>query len=134
MLHKKLFGEVWSWAGEYRRTEKNIGIDPRQIGVQLKLLLDNAYYWGENNVFSPLEVAARFHHRLVQIHLFPNGNGRHARIATDILLNQVFKHPKIAWTSGFDLQTDNKRRTEYIGALRAADGNDIKPLLKFVGA
>ncbi|WP_404404499.1 Fic family protein [Pelagibacterium halotolerans] len=76
----------------------------------------------------------RFHHRMVQIHPFPNGNGRHARIAADILLEDVYGHPPIAWASGFDLQADNERRDAYIAALRAADGGDIGPLLAFVGA
>lgn len=131
-LHKKLFGDVWSWAGEYRLTEKNIGIDPLQISVQLRMLLDNASFWAEHQTFSPLDAAARFHHRLVQIHLFPNGNGRHARIATDILLEEAYDHPPIAWASGFDLQADNKRRQNYIAALRAADAGDFQPLFTFV--
>lgn len=133
-LHKRLFGDVWSWAGEYRLTEKNIGIDPFQIGVQLRMLLDNARYWSENDVFPPLEAAARFHHRMVQIHPFPNGNGRHARIAADILLEEVYGHAPVTWASGFDLQADNERRTAYIAALRAADGGDFDQLLHFVGA
>lgn len=131
-LHKKLFGDVWAWAGEYRLTEKNIGIDPLQIAVQLRMLLANASYWAEHQTFSPLEAAARFHHRLVQIHLFPNGNGRHARIATDIMLEEVYNHPPIAWASGFDLQADNERREDYIAALRAADAGDFQPLFAFV--
>lgn len=133
-LHKRLFGDVWAWAGVYRKTEKNIGIDPLDISVQLRTLLDNARYWAQNDVFPPLEAAARFHHRMVQIHPFPNGNGRHARIATDILLESIYKYPPIAWASGFDLQADNERRNAYIAALRKADGGDIDPLLCFVGA
>jgi Fic-DOC domain mobile mystery protein B len=133
-LHKRLFGDVWAWAGEYRLTEKNIGIDPFQIPVQLRTLLGDASYWAEHEVFPPLEAAARFHHRMVQIQPFPNGNGRHARIAADILLEEVYGHPPIAWASGFDLQADNERRDAYIAALRAADGGDINPLLAFVGA
>lgn len=132
-LHKRLFGDVWSWAGEYRLTEKNIGIDPFQIGMQLRMLLSDARYWSENGVFPPLEAAARFHHRMTQIHPFPNGNGRHARIAADILLEEVYDHPPVAWAGGFDLQADNERRTRYIAALRAADSGDFDPLLDFVG-
>jgi Fic-DOC domain mobile mystery protein B len=133
-LHKRLFGDVWSWAGEYRLTERNIGIDPTQISVQLCVLLGDAKYQAEHDVFSPLEAAARFHHRMVQIHPFPNGNGRHARIAADILLEEVYNHPPVQWASGFDLQADNKRRDAYILALRAADGGKFDPLLAFVGA
>lgn len=132
-LHKRLFGEVWAWAGSYRRTEKNIGIDPLQIGVQLRMLADDARYWAEHETYPPLEAAARFHHRMVQIHPFPNGNGRHARIAADLYLERHHKHPPIEWTHGFDLQADNKRRAAYIAALREADGGNYGPLLKFVG-
>lgn len=133
-LHKRLFRDVWSWAGEYRQTEKNIGIDPRQISVQLRMLLENANYWVDHDVYPPLEAAARFHHRMVQIHPFANGNGRHARIAADILLEDKFKLPPIAWASGDDLQADSQRRTAYIRALRAADAHDFSLLLAFVGA
>ena len=133
-LHFRLFGDVWEWAGQYRLTEKNIGIDPIQIPEQLQMLLGDARYWAENNTYPPLEAAARFHHRMVQIHPFPNGNGRHARIATDIMLQDYYDHPPIEWASGFDLQADNERRTVYINSLRAADGGDLDPLLAFVGA
>lgn len=133
-LHQRLFGDVWEWAGRYRLREKNIGIDPLHVPTQLRIHLDNARYWAEHSVFSPLEAAARFHHRLVQIHPFPNGNGRHARIATDVLLEDYYGHKPIAWASGFDLQADNTRRTAYIAALRAADGERFEALLAFVGA
>jgi Fic-DOC domain mobile mystery protein B len=79
-LHRRLFGDVWTWAGQFRRSEKNIGIDPLQIDVELRMLLDDARYWADNDVFAPLEAGARFHHRLVRIHPFANGNGRHARM------------------------------------------------------
>lgn len=131
-LHKRLFGDVWAWAGEYRLTEKNIGIDPVLISTQLRNLLDDARYWAENDVFPPLEAAAHFHHRMVQIHPFPNGNGRHARIAADILLDEIYNHPPVAWASGFDLQADNERRDAYIAALRAADRGEISLLLRFI--
>lgn len=133
-LHRQLFGDVWKWAGQYRLTEKNIGVDPRQIPVQLRALLGDARYWAENGVYPPLEAAARFHHRLVSIHPFPNGNGRHARIAADILLERVYGHPRIEWAGGVDLQADTARRESYIAALRAADRGDFAPLLAFVGA
>ena len=130
-LHKRLFGEVWSWAGTFRLTEKNIGIDPIHIAVQLRLLLDDTRFWIENHTYNPTEVAIRFHHRLVYTHLFPNGNGRHARIMTDALLTKTLKQGPIDWSGGYDLQSMNERRTEYILALRAADRGDIEPLLRF---
>jgi Fic-DOC domain mobile mystery protein B len=131
-LHKKLFGQVWKWAGTFRQTEKNIGIDPHQIVVQLRLLLDNAKYWVEHSTYPPKELAARFHHKLVYIHLFPNGNGRHARIMADTVLTVVLNEKPIDWAGGVDLQKMSDRRTEYIAALRAADAGDFAPLLSFV--
>ncbi|TIX92608.1 mobile mystery protein B [Rhizobium sp. P44RR-XXIV] len=133
-LHKRLFGDVWTWAGTYRLTEKNIGIDPLQIAVQVRILLDDARYWAEHSVFPPKEAATRFHHRMVQIHPFPNGNGRHARIAADIFLKDYFGHPPIEWASGVDMQADSERRKAYILALRAADAGNMAPLFNFVGA
>lgn len=133
-LHRRLFGDVWRWAGAFRRTEKNIGIDPLHIPVQLRMLLDDARFWSEHGAYPPLEAAIRFHHRMVQIHPFPNGNGRHARIAADVYLEQRFGHDPIDWAAGRDLQRMNERRMQYIAALRAADGGDFALLLAFVGA
>jgi Fic-DOC domain mobile mystery protein B len=134
LLHKKLFGHVWTWAGTYRLREKNIGIAPVLVPTQVRVLLDDARYWALNRIFSALEAGARFHHRLVQIHPFPNGNGRHARIMTDALLQDYFEHPGVQWSDGFDLQNDTNRRSQYILALRKADAGDFSLLLKFVGA
>ena len=133
-LHKRLFGSVWKWAGTFRRTEKNIGVDPAQVAIELRQLLDDAKYWVEHRTFPPKELAARFHHRLVYIHPFPNGNGRHARIMADAILTKLLKGPAIDWAGGYKLEAMNERRNEYIVALRAADGHDFSPLLKFVGA
>lgn len=132
-LHTRMFGEVWSWAGTFRRTEKNIGIDPLQISVSLRMLLDDAKYWIEHNTYKPLEAAAIFHHRLVYIHPFPNGNGRHARIMADSILLKIYKEKSIDWSGGHDLNSMNKRRQEYIQALRAADAGNTQPLFEFVG-
>jgi Fic-DOC domain mobile mystery protein B len=132
-LHRRLFGDVWNWAGTFRLTEKNIGIDPFYIPVQLRALLDDSRYWVEHSTFAPLEAAARFHHRMVQIHPFQNGNGRHARIAADVYLERCFAHEPVDWTAGHNLQTMNERRALYIAALRTADAGDYTPLLKFVG-
>lgn len=133
-LHKNLFGEVWTWAGTFRTTEKNIGIDPHQVTVQLRMLLDDARYWIENNTYSPIETAVRFHHKLVYIHLFSNGNGRHARIMADAVLTKVLKLEPIDWANGYDLQAMNERRRTYIQAWQEADKGNYQPLLGFVGA
>lgn len=132
-LHRRLFGDVWTWAGEFRRTGKNIGVEPMHISVQLRMLLDDARYWAEHDTFAPREAGACFHHRLVQIHPFPNGNGRHARIAADVYIADRFGSPPIDWAAGQDLQRSTERREAYIAALRAADAGDCGPLLRFVG-
>ena len=133
-LHKKLFGKVWKWAGTFRRTEKNVGIDPIQIAIQLRQLLDDASYWVENGTYPPMELAARFHHKLVYIHPFPNGNGRHSRIMADAVLTKLLKESPIDWAGGHRLEEMNERREQYIKALRQADAHDYSALLEFVGA
>lgn len=131
-LHKRLFGDVWSWAGTFRRTGKNIGVDPIHISVELRTLMDDARYWAEHDTYGPVEAAVRLHHRMVFIHPFPNGNGRHARIMADTVLRRVYGAEPIDWAGGHDLQKMNDRRKAYIAALRAADRGDLDPLLAFV--
>ena len=132
-LHRQLFGDVWTWAGQFRKTGKNIGVAPHDIPVQLRMLLDDARFWVEHGTYSPLEAGARFHHRMVSVHAFSNGNGRHARIAADTYVTDRFNHAPIDWAAGHDLQRNNERRTAYIAALKAADRGDHGPLLVFAG-
>jgi Fic-DOC domain mobile mystery protein B len=130
-LHKRLFGD--DWAGTFRKTGKNIGIDPIHIPVELRTLMGDARFWADNKTYSPSEAAIRLHHRLVKIHLFANGNGRHARIMADAVLVRIYKAKPIDWAGGYDLQKMSERRTAYIAALKAADQDDIGPLIEFVG-
>ncbi|MFV1985321.1 MAG: mobile mystery protein B [Thiohalomonadales bacterium] len=130
-LHDKLLGLVWSWAGHFRQSEKNIGIDPLNIPVELRTLLDDAKFWVENDTYGREEFAARFHHRLVKIHSFPNGNGRHARIMTDVILEKILGVAAINWGSD-SLVKDGEHRKIYINALRAADDNNYQALIEFV--
>jgi Fic-DOC domain mobile mystery protein B len=130
-LHKKMFGKVWRWAGTYRRTDKNIGVDWGHISVRFRQLLDDVRFWIDNKTYPPDEIATRFHHRLVQIHLFPNGNGRHARVITDVLLEKVLAQEPFSWGSG-NLTDTGETRSNYIQALREADKNDYQKLLGFV--
>lgn len=130
-LHKKMFGSVWRWAGSFRKTEKNIGVPVRSISVELKKLCDDALFWIENKTFSKDELAARFHHRLTWIHPFPNGNGRHARLMTDLLLKIHLKEPCFTWGSA-DLEQKSSFRKRYILALKSADAGDFKSLMDFV--
>jgi len=129
-LHKRMFGRVWRWAGKFRKTERNIGIDAYRITVELRQLLDDCRYWIEHGTYESDEIAARFHHWLVLIHPFPNGNGRHARIATDLLLVSMGR-PRFTW-GRVNLVDPGETRQRYVDALRAADHHDIGPLLEFV--
>ena len=134
LLHKKMFGDVWNWAGKFRLHETNIGIHPSKIQEQALTLLNDAEYWNRFNTYSPLESAARFHFRIEQIHLFPNGNGRHGRLMTDLYLQKVFGCPPIKWLDLDRFGSEEIVRQHYFSALRAADAHDFEPLLKFVGA
>ena len=130
-LHKRMFGKTWRWAGAFRTSDKNIGCDWRQVGIRLKQILENTKYWTANKVFSANEAAARFHHALVLVHPFPNGNRRHSRLMTDRLLLQLGEQP-FSWGSGGDLIGKSETRASYLAALRRADEGDFGPLLAFV--
>lgn len=130
-LHRRLFGSVWSWAGRFRNRDKNIGVDHSVIGVELQNLLEDARYWVEHATYNREEFAARFHHRLVSIHPFPNGNGRHARIMTDVVLEQVLGVKPVNWGDS-TLDAEGGHRETYIRSLRAADDHDYQPLIDFV--
>jgi Fic-DOC domain mobile mystery protein B len=129
-LHKRMYGNVWRWAGRYRTSGKNIGIDAYRIPTELRQLLDDGRYWIENGTYEPDEIAVRFHHRIVSIHCYPNGNGRHARLATDLLLKSMGQE-RFSW-GGKNLVDVGETRERYIAALQAADEHDIGPLLEFV--
>lgn len=129
-LHVAMFGEVWRWAGAYRRTETTIGIDPAEIAVAVRQLVEDVRVWIAADGYPADEAAARFHHRLVAIHPFPNGNGRHGRAAADYCARGL-GHPPFTWGSGLGLSTTDLRRA-YRDALVAADKGDDNPLLAFV--
>ncbi|PCJ26594.1 MAG: cell filamentation protein Fic [Flavobacteriales bacterium] len=129
-LHKKMYSTVWKWAGEFRMTDKNIGIKWAQIGIELKILIDDTKYWIENKTFSPEEIAIRFKHRIVAIHCFPNGNGRHSRIMADIIIESIFGKEIFSWHKSNMVKADETRKI-YIVVLRKADKGNIKPLIEF---
>lgn len=128
-LHHRMFGKTWRWAGTYRNSEKNIGVDPLQIQVQLRNLLQDVRTQIEFSAYGPDELAVRFHHRLVSIHPFANGNGRHARLASDMLATRLGA-AVFSW-GGQSLVAASSKRLAYLEALRAADRRDIGPLLAF---
>ncbi len=127
-LHIKMFGDVWQWAGEFRRTNKNIGVDKWQISTELKMLLDDSRYWLKNSTYAPDEFAIRYKHRLVSIHCFPNGNGRHSRLMADVIVEKIFKLDVFSWGAN-NLIQPGQLRTEYLKAVKAADLGNIEPLL-----
>ena len=128
-LHRRMFDAIWTWAGKVRLTDKNIGVDKNIVRTEVRKLIEDAHYWRENTMYEPDELAVRFHHRLVSIHPFPNGNGRHARLMADLLARELGESA-FSW-GGVSLTNTSDLRTEYIGALRAADGGNVDPLLKF---
>jgi Fic-DOC domain mobile mystery protein B len=129
-LHKQMFGEVWKWAGAYRQHELDLGIEAFRVPADMPAMLDDVRYWIENNTYPPDEIAVRLHHRLTQIHPFTNGNGRHARMMADLLIERLGGQP-FSWGGG-SLADVGTLRTKYVSALQAADGHDIAPLLAFV--
>ena len=131
-LHEKMFGKVWKWAGEFRRTNKNIGVEWTAISVELRQLLDDVKYWIEKEVYPKNEIAYRLHHKLVWIHLFPNGNGRHSRMTADVL-TEAFGLEAFTWGSG-NLTDASVTRKQYINALKAADHQDYSLLKAFVSS
>jgi Fic-DOC domain mobile mystery protein B len=128
-LHGRMLGDVWRWAGHFRTSERNIGIAYYNIPMALRELLADATAWIEHKTHSPDEIAARFHHRLVKIHPFPNGNGRHSRLMADLLVMQLGRE-RFTWGSA-NLEDAGEVRRRYVDALKAADNHDIGPLLAF---
>lgn len=130
LLHKKMFDHTWKWAGIFRNTAKNIGVEPQQITTELKNLLGDVRYQIIHGVYPINEIAYRFHHGLVWIHPFSNGNGRHARIMTNFLLVQAGE-PRFTWGEN-NLLKEGPTRRQYIDALKKADKHDYKALAAFV--
>lgn len=131
LLHKRMFRNVWRWAGKFRTSDKNIGVEYWSIGHSLKNLLEDVKVWIEQDSYSSDEIAARFHHRLVSTHLFANGNGRHARLMADLLLVHILEQPRFTWGSKNLVQPGNCRK-HYISALQTADQHQYELLLEFV--
>lgn len=129
-VHVKMFSDVWNWAGQTRRSEKNIGVPWMQIPIQLRQLLEDCKYWIENETYSDEEISIRFKHRLVAIHIFPNGNGRHSRLMGDIMMKHIFNKPIFTWGQR-NLVNKSVVRDSYIKALKNADGGNFNDLIDF---
>jgi Fic-DOC domain mobile mystery protein B len=130
LVHKKMFGEVWEWAGTKRKTNKNIGVDKYQISSEIKKLMEDCRYWIDNKTFIPDEIAIRFSHRLVAIHVSPNGNGRHSRLIADILISNVFNKPVFTWGRS-NLSKGGDVRKKYLDSIFEADKGSLQSLIEF---
>jgi Fic-DOC domain mobile mystery protein B len=129
-LHHHMYSDVWKWAGQFRKSNKNIGVDKHAISLKLKQLLDDSRYWILNQSFPVEEIAIRFKHRVVQVHCFANGNGRHSRLIADTMMEKLFKLPPFTWNANL-LSAQADLRSTYIKALQKADAGDYKFLLHF---
>ena len=132
-LHRRMFNQIWKWAGKYRTSDRNLGWEWSRIPEGMRVLLDDARYWEEHATHSTAEIAVRLHHRMVVIHPWPNGNGRHARLLADILV-AARGIPPLTWGASLDLAAPGLARTCYIAALQAADQDDYVPLLAFASS
>jgi Fic-DOC domain mobile mystery protein B len=135
LLHRRMFGRIWRWAGAYRRTPRNLGVDSWHIPVEVRILLADVEYWVSHATFQPDECAIRFHHRLVAIHPFPNGNGRHSRLMADLIARHL-NVPRFSWgaalgKSNGNLTSTGDLRKIYIQALQSADQHNHAPLIQF---
>jgi Fic-DOC domain mobile mystery protein B len=129
-VHQRMFGLVWNWAGQFRRNETNLGVEWTKISVELKQLVDDANFWVTYKTYLPEEIAIRFKHRLVSIHCFPNGNGRHSRLMADLIIQHVFESAKFSWGRS-SLVEPSTQRTVYLKALKLADKGDYTELMEF---
>jgi Fic-DOC domain mobile mystery protein B len=130
LLHRKMFGNVWAWAGDFRKTNKNLGVDKYEIPMALRNLLDDGQFWISQHTFPPDELALRFKHRIVSIHCFANGNGRHSRLIADIIAEKILSVPVFSWGAR-SAADDESHRKAYLTAIRAADKGDYQPLIEF---
>lgn len=128
-LHRRMFRKVWRWSGKFRTTNTNLGVDRTLIQPRLYEVLDNARFWVENKIYPPDEIAVRFHHALVSVHPFPDGNGRWSRLMADVLASRL-RRPRCTWGGG-ELAEAGEMRDKYIAALKAADNHDFAPLFAF---
>ena len=130
-LHRRMFDQTWKWAGTFRQSNKNIGVDWTQVAVKLRNLLDNTRFQIDHKVFEPDELVVRFHHQLVWVHAFPNGNGRHARLMADVLAQQLGR-PRMTWGGAdVELVSMGTVRDRYLKTLREADQGQWSGLIAF---
>jgi len=129
-LHRRMLNDVWEWAGKFRKTNKNLGVDKFEIRVEIRKLIDDCNFWIENKTFGEDEIAIRFKHRIVKIHPFPNGNGRHSRLLADIIVEKIFNKSVFSWGKD-NISKPGDTRKKYINSLHQADNGNINSLIEF---
>ncbi len=129
-LHERMYGEIWKWAGQFRKSDKNLGIDKWQIPVALKTLLEDALFWVQNETYEADEIAIRFKHRIVNVHCFSNGNGRHSRLMADIIVEKLYKRSVFSWGAA-NLSKESRIREIYLRAVKEADKGNYQLLIDF---
>lgn len=132
-LHRRMYGEVWNWAGKFRKTNKNLGVDRFQIATELHKLCNDALLWHQHGIYPPTELAVRFKHRIVSIHCFSNGNGRHSRLMADVISEKLYGKPPFSW-GGSNLSKQGEARKRYLAAVREADNHNINNLIEFASS
>lgn len=129
-VHKDMFDETWKWAGKFRKSNFNLGSDWHNIQEEMAKLIGDLNYWRtQTGELGEFEQSVWLHHRLVKIHPFVNGNGRHARLVADCFLYS-HGHKLPIWPDK-QLIDASEVRKEYITALQAADKGDYGLLESF---
>jgi Fic-DOC domain mobile mystery protein B len=134
-LHTRMFDEVWGWAGRLRSVtgvRPNIGVPPEKVPSELgRVAMEFSREWNDHYDDSILPFVARYHHSLVAVHPFNNGNGRWSRLACDVVVKKLARRPPIIWATD-TLNVDSKERAQYIAALKRADSLDYEPLIDYL--
>lgn len=123
-LHSRMFNDVWDWAAQIPSTELQNEFAASVPGIrpQLSILYADAIeYWLNDKRMTPEEFAVRVHHRVVKIHPFRNGNGRHSRLLADLLLSENFGLETFTWGGSAQLGAGDLYRQPYLEGLKAAD-------------
>ncbi len=137
-LHTKMYDQVWSWAGALRSQTGQTthpGSRPEAVDLDLgRVAMEFHCEWEALNDNSHLlPFISRYHHALVLVHPFNNGNGRWSRLAADAVIQRLAGRPPLTWATD-TLVVDSDERKEYIAALQAADTGDFQPLLDYIVA
>jgi Fic-DOC domain mobile mystery protein B len=127
-LHREILGSIWSWAGEIRTTQKNIGVSANIVTAELGVIAIESEKRHSETGDLVIATAAEFHHRAVWVHPFEDGNGRWARLLANIWLMQ-HDQPVIIWPASDLRDTESPIRGEYIAAMKHADLRNYGPLI-----